>query len=118
VFQDELQEWFDVYSLTDPTAEEHLQIQGLRAGFGFIRDLIYEEAGLLPDKRIILLGLSQGCAMGMSNSKFFFAIGFYLICWHQWVLSTIGNAPFSFREPSFNTATIVQDYAAPPLGYQ
>lgn len=98
MFQEDLQEWFDVYSLTDPTADENLQIEGLRASFGFIRDLIYEEAELLPDKRIILLGLSQGCAMGKSDSNFLFAIDFYLICWHQWVLSTLGNVPLPFRE--------------------
>lgn len=118
MFQEDLQEWFDVYSLTDPTADENLQIEGLRASFGFIRDLICEEAELLPDKRIILLGLSQGCAMGMSDSKLFFAIDFYLICWHQWVLRTLDNAPLSFREPFFNTPTIIPENVALQLGYQ
>lgn len=66
VFQEDLQEWFDIYSLSDPTAQEHLQIEGLKASFRFLRDLIYEEAELLPDKRVVLLGLSQGCAIGMS----------------------------------------------------
>lgn len=118
VFQEDLQEWFDVYSLTDPTVDSNLQIEGLRASFGFIRDLIYEEAELLPDKRIILLGLSQGCAMGMSDSNFLFEIDSYLICWHQWVLSTLGNAPLSIREPFFNTPTIIPEDVALPLGYQ
>jgi len=85
VFQEDLQEWFDVYSLSDPTAEEHLQIEGLRASFKFIRDLMYEEAELLPEERIILLGLSQGCAMGMSDSQFCFTI--VSLC-H--VLATVG----------------------------
>lgn len=73
VFQEDMQEWFDVYSLTDPTAKENLQSEGLRASFRFIRDLVWEEAEILPEKWVILLGLSQGCAIGTSGSQFYFA---------------------------------------------
>ena len=64
VFQDELDEWFDIYSLTDPSAREELQIGGLRDSIEFIHRIISEEAKLVTPERVVLLGLSQGSATG------------------------------------------------------
>jgi lysophospholipase II len=68
VFQEELVEWFDIYSLTDPSEEEELQVDGLRESIGYIQSLIEEEVrvfGLSARDRIILGGISQGCAVAI-----------------------------------------------------
>ena len=62
VFQDELDEWFDICSLTDPSAREELQIEGLHDSLEFIHGIISEEAKFASPERVILLGLSQGSA--------------------------------------------------------
>lgn len=62
-FQEEIHEWFDIYSLTDPSKREELQVEGLRDPVRFIQGIITEEARLVDPSRLILLGLSQGCAM-------------------------------------------------------
>ncbi|KAJ5325270.1 Acyl-protein thioesterase 1 [Penicillium brevicompactum] len=62
-----INQWFDNYSLVDPGERTELQIEGLQETSEIIRGLIDEEAALLGDKaygKIILLGLSQGCAAG------------------------------------------------------
>jgi lysophospholipase II len=68
VFQDDLVEWFDIYSLTDPGEKEELQIEGLRESVGYIQSLIEKEVqvfGASAYDRIILGGISQGCAVGI-----------------------------------------------------
>lgn len=62
VFQEALDEWFDIYSLTDPAAREELQVEGLHDSIMFLQALISNEA--MPSDRVILLGLSQGSATG------------------------------------------------------
>ena len=47
VFQEELVEWFDIYSLTDPGLEEELQIGGLGDSVAFILGLVDHEAEIL-----------------------------------------------------------------------
>jgi len=64
VFQEELDEWFDIYSLTDPAAREELQLEGLRDSINFLQALISEEVNIMTSDRVILLGLSQGSATG------------------------------------------------------
>ncbi len=64
VFQEELDEWFDIYSLTDPTAREELQVEGLHYSVEFLLNLMSGEARLVGQERIFLLGLSQGSATG------------------------------------------------------
>jgi lysophospholipase II len=69
VFQEELVEWFDIYSLTDPNVEEELQIEGLEESVGFVQGLVDDEARVLgPSGRgsIILGGISQGCAAAIT----------------------------------------------------
>ncbi|RJE18192.1 Phospholipase/Carboxylesterase [Aspergillus sclerotialis] len=67
-----MNQWFDIYSLEDPGERADLQIDGLCETGAFLRNLIHEEAKMFGDqdpedryRRIILGGLSQGCAMGI-----------------------------------------------------
>ncbi|KAL8754702.1 MAG: hypothetical protein Q9199_004150 [Rusavskia elegans] len=64
VFQEEMDEWFDIYSLTDPNTQEELQVEGLRDSISYILEIIRKEVevGLVPLSNIVLLGISQGCA--------------------------------------------------------
>ena len=62
VFQEDLVEWFDIYSLTDPSSREELQIDGLRDSVAFIQGLIDKEVqawGPSAQDRIILGGKSR-----------------------------------------------------------
>lgn len=61
-------QWYDSYSFEDPNRRLDLQIRGLSESARFVRGLIMQEAELLGEDgydRIILWGLSQGCAMGI-----------------------------------------------------
>ena len=65
-----MSEWFDVYSLTDPSQRENLQIEGSRESVGFLRGLIEEEAKLLGGESmdgggVVVVEISQGCAVGL-----------------------------------------------------
>jgi len=64
LFQEEMVEWFDTYSLTDPTLREELQTEGLQQSIAFIRQLIEEEVNAVGGhaERVVLGGISQGCA--------------------------------------------------------
>ncbi|KAL8886572.1 MAG: hypothetical protein Q9192_006463 [Flavoplaca navasiana] len=62
VFQEEMDEWFDIYSLTDPSTQKELQVEGLRDSVKHILDIISKELEFVPASNIILLGISQGCA--------------------------------------------------------
>lgn len=59
-----MDEWFDIYSLTDPTQREELQVEGIRDSVTYLRDIVREEADIVTSERVILLGLSQGSATG------------------------------------------------------
>ncbi|CAI7587178.1 unnamed protein product [Penicillium pancosmium] len=63
-----INQWFDNYSLEDPGQITDLQIEGLCETAEFIRGLIDQEAWVLGEggyKKVILWGLSQGCAAGI-----------------------------------------------------
>ncbi|GLI80586.1 hypothetical protein PoHVEF18_008941 [Penicillium ochrochloron] len=63
-----INQWFDNYSLKDPAEKTELQIEGLCETAEFIRGLIAQEAQILGEggyRKIILWGLSQGCAAGI-----------------------------------------------------
>jgi lysophospholipase II len=66
VFQEDLVEWFDIYSLTDPGLEEELQIDGLRESVGFVQGLVNDEARVFGRGQIIMGGISQGCAVAIT----------------------------------------------------
>ncbi|RVD82470.1 uncharacterized protein DFL_006896 [Arthrobotrys flagrans] len=66
IFQQEVTEWFDIYSLSDPSERGELQIEGLREAVLFLRDLLDKEIVMLKDsKRVILGGISQGEATAL-----------------------------------------------------
>lgn len=60
VFQEDLTEWFDIYSLTDTDAEQERQITGLRESIDHTRTIVEQETASIPPSRIILAGISQG----------------------------------------------------------
>ncbi|KAJ5930873.1 Phospholipase/carboxylesterase/thioesterase [Penicillium verhagenii] len=63
-----INQWYDNYSLDDPGERTDLQIEGLCETAEFLRDLITNEAHILGAggyRKIILWGLSQGCAAGI-----------------------------------------------------
>jgi lysophospholipase II len=64
VFQEELVEWFDIYSLADPTLREELQTEGLQQSVAFVRQLVEEEVSTIGGdaQKVVLGGISQGCA--------------------------------------------------------
>ncbi|KGO40590.1 Phospholipase/carboxylesterase/thioesterase [Penicillium expansum] len=63
-----IHQWYDNYSLEDPGQRTDLQVEGLYETAEFIRGLVTAEARILGDEnhsKIILWGLSQGCAAGI-----------------------------------------------------
>ncbi|CAI6341207.1 unnamed protein product [Periconia digitata] len=60
--------WFDMYSLGDRLYREDVQIEGLVESSEYIRVLIERELrGSLQPKDIILGGISNGCALGLTT---------------------------------------------------
>lgn len=61
-----LQMWFEIVSLMDPESQSELQKKGLEEAVINIHSLIQDEvhAGI-PEERIILGGISQGCATAL-----------------------------------------------------
>jgi len=61
-------EWFDIHSLTDTSAEEPLQIEGLKEGVEMVLGLLEDEVRSLGDSRkVVLGGISQGEAMALQT---------------------------------------------------
>ncbi|KAK3171233.1 hypothetical protein OEA41_003317 [Lepraria neglecta] len=60
-----INQWFDYWSLDNPTEREELQIQGLRETSAYIHDLLEKEIALVGAKNVVLGGLSQGCAASL-----------------------------------------------------
>jgi predicted esterase len=57
-----ISQWFDVWDITTPEDKEDLMIPGLKESIGQILEIIKEESQEIPLERIILGGISQGCA--------------------------------------------------------
>ncbi|KAI9750384.1 MAG: hypothetical protein M4579_006495 [Chaenotheca gracillima] len=57
-----INQWFDNFSLVDPSRREELQIEGLTETAAYVRALIDEETRTIPSERVFLGGLSQGSA--------------------------------------------------------
>lgn len=55
-------QWFDIWSVEDPSEKEHIQLDGLRESVSAIIETIYEEARIVPLCNIFLGGISQGSA--------------------------------------------------------
>ena len=63
VFQENLTEWFDIYSLTDPDFERERQVDTLKESVEYIHRLIEDESKIIPSQNIILAGMSRGFAV-------------------------------------------------------
>jgi len=63
-----INQWFDNYSLEDPAQRLDLQYDGLRETSAFVHALIRAEAKAVGLRKVILGGLSQGCAMSLHIS--------------------------------------------------
>jgi predicted esterase len=57
-----ISQWFDVWDVRNPEERKELAIPGLRESIRQILVIIEQEAKIVPTERIILGGLSQGCA--------------------------------------------------------
>jgi predicted esterase len=57
-----MSQWFDMWSVENHLEKNEIQIDGLRESVKEILDLIRTEAALISPDRIILGGISQGCA--------------------------------------------------------
>ncbi|KAI1143725.1 acyl-protein thioesterase [Hypoxylon sp. FL0543] len=60
-----LTQWFDIKSLDDPSHRQDGQVRGLTESSREILELVNEESKKIPRERIILGGLSQGCAAAL-----------------------------------------------------
>jgi predicted esterase len=61
-FKVEMSQWFDMWSTENPQERKEVQVEGLRESIAFILSIIRKEASLVPPERIVLAGISQGCA--------------------------------------------------------
>lgn len=60
-----ISQWFDVWDIQAPEEREELIITGLQESIEQIVEVMTEEAKLVPIERIILGGISQGCATAL-----------------------------------------------------
>ena len=65
VFQDTTNEWFETVSLEEPERRSDLQLQGLEEAARYISALVEQELKSVPAERILLGGISQGCATSL-----------------------------------------------------
>jgi lysophospholipase-2 len=61
-FNTEESQWFDIWDVRFPLEKKDLQIEGLRESIAFILNVVREEAAIVGPEKIILSGISQGCA--------------------------------------------------------
>ncbi|KAG8672458.1 hypothetical protein FPOAC2_05848 [Fusarium poae] len=74
-----LTQWFNIASLDDPSYRNQSQLQGMEESSREIFRLINQERERVPDKNIILGGISQGGAMGfMCLLAMEFSLGGYI----------------------------------------
>ncbi|KAF8850772.1 alpha/beta-hydrolase [Acephala macrosclerotiorum] len=57
-----ISQWFDVWDIKTPAEKEELMIPGLQESIEDILDIVRAESQTVPLDRIILGGISQGCA--------------------------------------------------------
>lgn len=61
-FDTSMSQWFDIWSVEDPTERPAMQLPGLRQSSEQILSIIAEEEELVSRERIFLAGISQGFA--------------------------------------------------------
>ena len=60
-----INQWFDNWSLQDPTERAELQYDGLRGSSQFVHHLLEKEIAAVGPENVVLWGLSQGMAISM-----------------------------------------------------
>ncbi|KAL1865011.1 hypothetical protein Daus18300_007358 [Diaporthe australafricana] len=60
-----INQWFDNFSLEDPSQRQHLQYDGISETSEFVMTLVNQEAEVVGMERVIVGGLSQGCAAAL-----------------------------------------------------
>ncbi|KAF3292873.1 hypothetical protein TWF132_005235 [Orbilia oligospora] len=61
-----INQWFDIYDINNQTYREHLQVDGLQETTDYMHSLIEQEIkNGIPVERIVVGGLSQGCAASL-----------------------------------------------------
>ena len=61
-FEVSMSQWFDMWSVENSSERNEIQVEGLRESVKDILELVQREATLISPDRIILGGISQGCA--------------------------------------------------------
>ena len=61
-FKIKMSQWFDMWSVENPTEQDELQIVGLKQSIEQIRLVVEEEAAIIGYKNLFLGGISQGGA--------------------------------------------------------
>lgn len=61
----QINQWFDNYSLEDPSQKEYLQVAGLQETMEFVHEIIRKESRIVGVQNVIVGGLSQGCSMAL-----------------------------------------------------
>src|SRR3954469_12152976 len=61
-FNADMSQWFDIWSVENPSEKEDNQILGLRESIGEILEVVRNEMKIVPPERIVIGGISQGCA--------------------------------------------------------
>ena len=66
-FQEPMPAWFEAHSLTDITARQELQVEGIKESVKYILSIVEDEIGRLDGntEKLVLGGISQGAAIGM-----------------------------------------------------
>jgi lysophospholipase-2 len=57
-----ISQWFDMWDIKTPSEKQELMIDGLRESIDNVINIVREEAKTVPLDRIVLGGMSQGCA--------------------------------------------------------
>ncbi|KAK2855534.1 hypothetical protein FQN49_005101 [Arthroderma sp. PD_2] len=67
VFQEELTAWFDIYSLSNTSEQQDLQVEGLRESTLYVLEILGQEIDLLEGRSdsVVLGGISQGMATAL-----------------------------------------------------
>ncbi|CAM6002970.1 unnamed protein product [Sphagnum balticum] len=60
-----MSQWFDMWSVENPDERQEIQTEGMKESVSCINDIIKNEATIVPHDRIILGGISQGCATAL-----------------------------------------------------
>jgi lysophospholipase II len=64
-FKTKLSQWFDIWNVQNQKERKALQDEGIKESIDYILNIIKSEMAFVPAERIILAGISQGCAIGI-----------------------------------------------------